>query len=829
MNSLPGYWSLFFGGTPTAYYTGDLTFSPDQMVIAAIVGIFLVGFLLVSLVFLYFARVIRHQDRESKSLSYSMYIVRPPYDNEVAIKAAEQMFASIYGMYKKQGFISRLMSSREGISFEIIGYPDHIGFYVYSPRKFGSMIEKLVMGSFQNAEVIEVPEPNFFKDGSSVVAGTFSLSDQNYQPLKTYEEYQDKSDPLTSVAGAFANMIDGEGGALQILITPADMSWSKRGQKYVHKINEDNMQGPEPSSDPTKPGKNKKKVYISQEKSTAINKKTSKVGFNTYIRMVMAGPTEDIAMSRMLTLVSGFAQFTNPGLNSLKFSRVEGNSLRRFMYDFVYRRVSDSGDIVLTSEELATMYHFPNKNVKTPNIEWLFSKKAPPPPHLPSAGTWMGASVYQGVRKEIFISDDDRRRHMYIVGQTGVGKSYSLSSLALQDIYAGKGVAFIDPHGSAVNEILRRIPPERAEDVIYFNAADTDRPMGMNILEHRNIYERHEVVNGFLGLMKKMYDPHDQGIVGPRFERAVRNAMLAVMVDPTSTLVEVLKAVIDEKFALSFMDRVDDSEVRNYWLVEMANTEQREKSEILGWITSKFDRFTTNILVRHIIGQSKSSFDLREVMDNKKILLINLSKGLIGEQNAQFLGLVIIPKLLRAALSREDIPESERKDFYLYVDEFQNFATEDFTQILSEARKYRLNLIVANQYIQQMTEQIRNAVFGNVGSLMSFRVGAGDAEYLAKEYAPIFQQQDLLRLENANVYIKTLVNGVATSPFSMSTFYNMEQLFPKQEQTAELIKQLSRVRYGRDVNYVEEEIRKRTETYSSADAAKKQSGFGGFF
>jgi hypothetical protein len=419
---------------------------------------------------------------------------------------------------------------------------------------------------------------------------------------------------------------------------------------------------------------------------------------------------------------------------------------------------------------------------------------------------------------------------MYIIGQTGTGKSYSLSSLALQDIYAGKGLAFLDPHGSAVSEILRRIPPERAEDVVYFNAADTERPMGINYLEHKNVYERHEIVNGFLGLMKKMYDPHDQGIVGPRFERAVRNAMLTVMVEPGNTFIEVLRAVIDEKYALSFMDKVDDDEVRNYWLVEMANTEAREKSEILGWLTSKFDRFTTNILVRHIIGQSQSSFDFREVMDNKKILLINLSKGLIGEQNAQFLGLLIIPKLLRAALSREDIPEADRKDFYLYVDEFQNFASDDFAQILSEARKYRLNLIVANQYIQQMTESVRNAVFGNVGSLMSFRVGATDAEYLAKEYAPTFLQQDLIRLENANVYIKTLVNGVATSPFSMSTFYNMDQLFPKHEQTAELIKQLSRVRYGRDVNYVKEEIRKRGTRQGVEPAAQKpQSGFGGFF
>lgn len=811
-----------FSSTPTAYYTGDLQVSSEQTVLLVLLGIILLGIVLVVLVFLYYAKIIRHQDREQKALSYSMYIVRCPYDNEVPIKAAEQMFSSIYGLYKKKKWLQKLMKSDEGISFEIIAYPEHIGFYVYTPKRFGTLIEKMVLGTYQNAEVVEVPEPNFFKEGSSVVAGTFELAEINYQPLKTYADYEDKSDPLTSVAGAFANMVDGEGGALQLLIVPADMKWSKGGQKYVQKINENNM------ATPDKEGKSKPKTFVAQEKLNAITKKSSKVGFNTYIRMVMSGPSEEYAMSRLNTLASSFAQFTNPGLNALKFKRVEGAKLRNFMTDFVYRKVSDKGAIVLNAEELATIYHFPNKNVKTPNIEWLYAKKAPPPPNLPNAGTWIGGSVYQGIRREVFVSNDDRRRHMYIVGQTGTGKSYALTDLAMQDIYAGNGIAFLDPHGSAIAEIMRRIPPERAEDVIYFNAADTERPLGMNYLEHRNIFERHEIVNGFLGLMHKMYDPHDQGIVGPRFERAVRNAMLTVMTEPNSTFIEVLRAITDEKFALSFMDKVDDDEVRNYWLVEMANTEQREKSEILGWLTSKFDRFTTNLLIRHIIGQSKSSFDFRDVMDNRKILLINLSKGLIGEQNAQFLGLLIIPKILRAALSREDIPEAERKDFYLYVDEFQNFATEDFAQILSEARKYRLDLIVANQYINQMTEQVRNAVFGNVGTLMSFRVGATDAEYLAKEFAPIFQQQDLIRLENANVYIKTLVNGVATSPFSMSTFYNMDQRYPRQDKTSELIKQLSRVRYGRDVNYIREEIRMRT-SRPGVEPAKPKSGFGGFF
>jgi len=814
--------------TPTVYYTGDTAMSNDYF-FYIVFGLIFITVVVGVLFMLAYAKKVKDNDAHKKAINYKMFLVRTPFDNEVALKAAEQMFANIYGIYKKKNFIKNLFQADEGISFEIIAYPEHIGFYVYTPEKYAHIIEKLVLGTYQNAEMIEVPEPNFFKEGSSVVAGTFELSDKEYQPLRTFADYEDKSDPLSSISGAFSNMIDGEGGALQLLIVPADLKWSKNGQKYVHGINEANMQAP--STDSTGKSKPKHKTYLSQEKSNAIMKKTSKVGFKTYIRMIMAGPSDEYATSRLNTLSSSFAQLTNPGLNSLKFRKVKKKEMRTFMKDFIYRKASNKGSVLLNSEELATMYHFPNKNINTPNIDWLYAKKAAPPPNIPREGTWLGASIYQGIRREVNISEDDRRRHMYIIGQTGTGKSYSMTSLALQDIYAGKGVAFLDPHGASITEILRRIPPERAEDVVYFNAADTERPMGLNFLEHRNEFERHEIVNGFLGLMKKMYDPNNQGIVGPRFERAVRNAMLTVMVDPRSTFIEVLRAITDEKFALSFMDQVTDDEVRNYWLVEMANTEQREKSEILGWITSKFDRFTTNLLIRNIIGQSTSSFNFRTIMDENKILLVNLAKGLIGEQNSQFLGLLIIPRILRAALSREDIPEEQRQDFYLYVDEFQNFATEDFAQILSEARKYRLDLVVANQYISQMTEQVRNAVFGNVGTLMSFRVGATDAEYLEKEYAPVFKQQDLIRLENANVYIKTLINGIASTPFSMSTFFNINELYPRYDRTAELIKQLSRMKYGRDTEYVKADIKKRTNRpgVTPVSERKGKGGFGGFF
>jgi len=785
------------------------TYSEDDIVTWILLLVLVVaGIVVMAIVIYLISENAKKTDAAKKSLKYTVFIVRAPFGNEIQIKAAEQMFASFYGgMFKKRKFLQKLLNAEEGISFEIIGYPEHVGFYIYTPVKYAQLVEKQILGAYQDMEVLEVPEPNFFKEGSSVSAGYFEMLDVPHQPIRTYPEYEEKSDPLTSITGAFANMIDGEGGALQILITPADNKWSKQGQKYVQKLMDAqaNAGGGGGEGEKKKP----KITTITQEKQQAINKKTSKVGFKVNIRAVMCSVSPEVAQSRLTTLAGSVAQFANPGLNGFKFSRVEGNNLREFMMNFVYRKVSKT-NVILNTEELATLYHFPNKNTQTPNIDWLVARKAAPPPNLPTSGMWLGTSVFRGIRRDVFTSDDDRRRHMYIVGQTGTGKSWLLSSLILQDIYAGKGIALLDPHGATVEQVLERIPPERAEDVILFNPADTDFPFGLNILEHKNEYEKHEIVNGFLGLMKKMYDPNDQGIVGPRFERAVRNAMLLVMSEASSTLVEVLRALSDENFARTFFDKIEDDEVRNYWENEMANTERKDKSEIMGWLTSKFDRFVTNIAIRHIVGQSSSSFNFREVMDNKKILLINLSKGLIGEENAQFLGLVLIPKILRAALSREDIPESQRQDFYLYVDEFQNFATEDFAQILSEARKYRLNLIVANQYIAQMTEKIKNAVFGNVGTLISFRVGAADAEYLAKEFAPIFKDQDLIKLENANVYIKTLIKGVASSPFSMSTFYKIDEMFPKYERVSELIKQLSRTRYGRPEQYVRDSIKKRT-------------------
>ncbi|OGH48323.1 MAG: hypothetical protein A3A51_00585 [Candidatus Levybacteria bacterium RIFCSPLOWO2_01_FULL_39_10] len=420
--------------------------------------------------------------------------------------------------------------------------------------------------------------------------------------------------------------------------------------------------------------------------------------------------------------------------------------------------------------------------------------------------------MYRGLTRDVFIEKDDRRRHMYIIGKTGTGKTEFLKQMIIQDIQNGEGVGVVDPHGDLIEDLLQIVPSERAEDVILFDPSDTQRPMGLNMLEAQTEEEKHYVVSSIVGLMYKLYDPNKTGIIGPRFEHAIRNAMLTVMSRPGSTFIEVVRVMTDSRFVQELLPEVQDPIVRRYWTDQIAQTSDFHKSEVLDYIVSKFGRFVTNKTMRNIIGQSQSAFNFREVMDNKKILLVNLSKGRIGEENSSFLGLILVPKILVAAMSRQNVPMEQRNDFFLYVDEFQNFATPDFAQILSEARKYRLNLIVANQFIGQMEEEIKNAIFGNVGTLAAFRVGVTDANYLQHEFQPTFDEADLINIDRYNAYVRTVVNGEPVPPFSLDTTKDMDQEKAKlNPRVSELIKELSRLKYGRDVTVIEQIIGERAQ------------------
>jgi len=438
------------------------------------------------------------------------------------------------------------------------------------------------------------------------------------------------------------------------------------------------------------------------------------------------------------------------------------------------------------------------------------AKSAPPPQNLPKKGTYLGLSTFRGEERKIFIQDDDRLRHTYIIGQTGTGKTELLKHLIYQDIVNGNGLAFIDPHGDAIEDILTKVPKERINDVVYFNPGDTERPPGLNILEAQTEEGQHLIINSFIALLYKIYDPNRTGIMGPRLERALRNIMLTAMTEKGNTLVEVLRLLIDTDFAKSKVPLIKDPLVKMYWTKELAQTSDFHKSETLGYFVSKFDRFVTEKLMRNIIGQSKSAFDFRDVMDNKKILLINLSKGKVGEENSNFLGLILVPRILAAAMSRADIPEEQRENFFLYVDEFQNFTTPDFVQILSEARKYGLSLNVANQFIGQLTDEIKNAVFGNVGTTVCFRVGADDAEYLETQFEPFFNKSDLMSNPTGSCYSRLLIKRQPSKPFSMKTDWDLIQKIPKSEEIARQIVAISKEKYGRDAEEVSREIKERS-------------------
>ena len=595
-------------------------------------------------------------------------------------------------------------------------------------------------------------------------------------------------------------MEEKEAVGIQILVSPAENDWKGLGKSYLSKVKKS-------EADPEKAS-----YKVDAKTMEAIDNKISKPGFETTIRIVCVSTEESQAKTHLSNIKSTFEQFSGE-LNGFKSRKIRDKG--NFVHDFLYRyhpifHFFGNKRMVLNSEELASVFHFPNKQITTPHIFWLNAKRAPAPSQIATSGLYVGSSEYRGVRRPVYLGEDDRRRHIYLIGKTGTGKTEVLKDWIMQDIRAGHGLCFIDPHGDAVEELLELIPPERAEDVIYFDPSDVERPLGFNLLEAGSEQQMHFVATSIINLMYKLYDPYKTGIIGPRFEHNVRNAMLTAYEVPGATFIEVVRILTDPTFVQELLPLIKDSMVRRYWTDQIAQTAEFHKSEILDYVVSKFGRFVTNKLIRNIIGQSQSSLNIRDVMDQKKILLINLSKGKLGEENSSFLGLILIPKILMAALARADMPIEQRKDFYFYVDEFQNFATPDFSQILSEARKFRLNLTVANQFIGQIDEEVKNAIFGNVGTIMTYRVGVTDANYLAREFQPVFGEDDLLNIERFHIYMRTIVNNEPVPPFSVDLTRDMSQIErAKNPRVGELIKEMSRLKYGRDRALVEAEIERR--------------------
>ena len=736
---------------------------------------------------------LRNRNREEVSLNFVLMEIAVPRDNEVKVDAVEQMFSSLFSI-KKGGFWQKY-KPQQHLSLEIVGKKEDIRFYVSCHKDNVELVEKLIAGTYSGVQVKQVDEYNIFYKDAAVAFTELSLKSESFKPIKTFKELP--VDSLAAITASMAKFGDNEAAAIQIIVSPAESSWSKSGEGYVARLKKDEA-NPE-----------KARFKMNPQELEAITNKCSKVGFLTSVRIVSVAPNEGMAKANLSNLKGTFSQFAG-SQNGFTSRKIRMGQM--FMTDFLYRYQNMWGNnSVLSTDELATIWHLPNKTIDTPHIYWLTAKAAPATGGFPDNGLWLGRSVYRGQERNIYMGEEDRMRHMYIIGRTGTGKTELLKSMIIQDMRAGRGLCFLEPHGEGIEQLMELVPPERAEDVIFFDPTDKERPVGFNLLEVNNYEEMYQVASSIINLMYKLYDPHRTGMVGARFEHAVRNAMLTVAMVPGATFIEVNRALTDQKYVQEILPLVKDPIVRRYWTDQIAQTSDFHKSETLDYIASKFGRFVTNKMIRNIIGQSKSTLNFREAMDTGKIVFLKLAKGLLGEEDANFLGLVLVPKILAAALSRQDTPKEQRRPFNLYVDEFQNFATPDFAQMLSEVRKYGVSLTLANQFVSQLDEQVRDAIFGNVGTLMTYRVGMQDAAILAKEYEPVFNETDLTNVPAQVIYTKTIVNSTPVPPFSMDVSRDLKaERAQGSPEVSRMIKELSRLKFGRDVGEVEEEIEKRS-------------------
>lgn len=694
---------------------------------------------------------------------------------------------------------------------------EEIHFYAAVPKKSIEFVGSQIEGLWHEAKVELIDDYNIFNP-SGVNSGIYLKQKFSYAlPIRTYIEANlDTFSPILSGLSKINEV--GEGVAIQILAKPTSQSAKKpilgminnlkKGAKFddVIKGSVIKFRDVEKAFKPEIERKEKAERVIDDEAIKTLESKISKPLLLVNLRVLVSAPSQYQADAILESVSGSFSQFSAPLRNEMKI--VSPRNLQSLIYQFSFREFSESQSMILNTEELSSLFHLPASSTEIPKIKWLKVKDAPAPANLPVKGTIIGESVFRNERKPVYITEEDRRRHIYIIGQTGTGKSTLMTNMVVDDIRQGKGVAIIDPHGDLIEKILESIPKQRIDDVIVFDPADRLRPLGINMLEYdfNRPEEKTFIVNEMQSIFNKLFLAET---MGPMFEQYMRNALLLLMEDAMNepaTLMEVARVFTDVDFRQRKLARIYNPAVINFWQEEAVKAGgEAALANMTPYITSKFNNFTTNDYMRPIIGQPKSAFNFRQIMDEGKILLVNLSKGRVGDINANLLGMVITGKILMAALSRVDLPQEKRRDFNLCIDEFQNFTTDSIATILSEARKYALNLTMAHQFIAQLTEKIRDAVFGNVGSIISFRVGAQDAEFLVKQFEPVFSENDLLNIDNFNAYVKILINGETSKPFNIVT------LPPERgsKEMAEKIKEMSQSKYGRDRQEVEEEILKR--------------------
>jgi hypothetical protein len=742
-----------------------------------------------------------------------------PRENEKASLAAEQMFASIHGI------LADYVKCPDVVSFEIVSTEeDGICFYVVVPEHLSRFLEGQIYAQYPNADIKYVKD--YTVEASSnqetyVTTGEIELEKDYIFPIKTFRSFE--VDPLAAITGAMSELNIGEKVWLQIIVRPISNYWQERSKRYITAIKDGKdpngigffgfltglVKGMGKALTESSDGKVQKEVVKlvpgQEEELSEIETKMLKVGFEFKVRVVAKADTQLRSEQMLRDVVASFKQFTTAHLNNFVHILPE-KSGKEVYEDYIKRYISKDEPDILNIEELASLYHLPNISVETPNIAWSRAKKLEPPMNLPKATegavTIFGETDYRDMKVEFGIKRKDRQRHFYLLGKTGTGKSTLFKNMFISDVLAGEGACFVDPHGDTVEELLDYIPPNRVDDVIYFNPTDVTNPVGFNMLELKDKSQRDLIADGVVEVFKKQFGDS----WGPRLQYILTNTVATALEAQGTTLLAILRLLQDSNYRKFILKQVDDPILYKFWIEEFAQMSQNNRllTEAISPIQNKVGRFVSSAVIRNIIGQVKSTIDLRDIMDNQKILLVNLAQGKLGEETASLLGGMVITRLQATAMERVEIPVDERKDFFLYVDEFQNFATESFAKILSEARKYKLNLTMTNQYIDQLPLTVRQAIFGNVGTLGSFVVSPADAGILEKEFAPVVAADDLVSLDAYAMYVKLCIDGMTSVPFSAKSLPVRYHSFALRDE----IVSKSREKYGTKREVIEEKINK---------------------
>ncbi len=760
------------------------------------------------------------------SQEYTTLRIDVPKNNDKKPLSAEQMFASIHGIYSENSLY------QNHLSFEIVAKDKYIQFYVYVPNHIKDFVEGQIYAQYPTVEIHEVTdytESVTPTSGINFASSDLIMTKPDVYPVKFFTDFE--VDPLSGITSVMTKLDQGEEVWFQLIMRPVGDEWQEKGNNIISAVRAGRKPGGagitglffghfkqfskvfmqqliQPGAEADKNVLEVKLPSTVEEALKGIEQKIVKLGFETKIRILSIAKDPVSAKVRCQSVSAAFKQFNTTNLNGFKTGEIVSNNYDLWK-DFTERSFEDDGNI-LNIAELASIYHLPHETVATPNIVWSGSKKGEPPANLPlrintpeEILTVIGATNFRNTFHEFGIKGDDRRRHIYIVGKSGTGKSTLIENMAIDDVVRGKGVIVVDPHGELADKVLSCVPDSRINDVIVFDPADRSYPIGFNLLETVEDDFKGMVASGFVGIFKKIFGDS----WGPRLEHILRNTVLALLDCPNSTMLDIPRMLTDNRFRDTIVEQVKDPVIRDFWLNEFAQYDSKFRTEAVSPILNKVGQFLATATIRNIVGQPKSRINIREIMDQKKIMVVNLSRGKIGEDNSALLGAMMITKIQLAAMSRADVTADQRSDCFLYVDEFQNFATESFATILSEARKYNLCLTMANQYIDQMSEEVRSAVFGNAGTIVSFRIGGTDADFLVKEFEPVFDANDLVNLDKYNVYIKLLIDGISSPAFSAKTLPPVQKLTGNVEK---IINQ-SHEKYSTPRSVIEEKINNRAE------------------